>query len=207
LTSIINCVEAYHYLPHWITISKQLSPCMWLTDVVFVQQKESDLSMRDIDLDFDPAQHALTESSYFEDMRIGQRFVIPSRTLADANFAAFQLASGDNHPIHYDVEYCRRKGHPQLLAHGFQVAIQTAPGAGMLPHVLEESLIGLLEQSSKFLKPVYCGDTVYPALKISELIAGKTTGVIVLKSTVHNQHRELVMSGEQRMLVRKRSSI
>jgi acyl dehydratase len=180
---------------------------MWLTDVVFVQQKESDLSMRDIDLDFDPAQHALTESSYFEDMRIGQRFVIPSRTLADANFAAFQLASGDNHPIHYDVEYCRRKGHPQLLAHGFQVAIQTAPGAGMLPHVLEESLIGLLEQSSKFLKPVYCGDTVYPALKISELIAGKTTGVIVLKSTVHNQHRELVMSGEQRMLVRKRSSI
>lgn len=160
--------------------------------------------MRDIDPNFDPEQHTLTESSYFEDMRVGQRFLIPSRTLGDANFAAFQLASGDNHPIHYDVEYCRRKGHPQMLAHGFQIAIQTAPGAGMLPHVLEESLIGLIEQSSKFLRPVYCGDTVYPALEISELISAKTTGVIVLKSTVHNQHRELVMSGEQKMLVRKR---
>lgn len=161
--------------------------------------------MPDIDSEFDPQQHVLTDSSYFEDMSIGQRFVIPSRTLGDANFAAFQLASGDNHPIHYDVEYCRAKGHPNMLAHGFQVTIQTAPGAGMLPHILEDSLIGLIEQSSKFLKPVYCGDTVYPALEITGLIPGNTTGVLVLKSTVHNQHRELVMQGEQKMLVRKRT--
>ena len=158
------------------------------------------------DSTFDPEQHVLSESSYFEDLAIGQRFVIPSRTLGDANFAAFQLASGDNHPIHYDVEYCRRHGHPQLLAHGMQVAIQTAPGAGMLPHVLGESLIGLLEQSSKFLKPVYCGDTVYPALEIIELKPGTTTGVIILRSTVYNQNGELVMEGEQKMLVKRRAS-
>ena len=161
--------------------------------------------MNDTDLKFDPAKHTLTDSSYFEDMKIGQRFVIPSRTMGDAIFAAFQLASGDNHPIHYDVEYCRAKGHPQMLAHGFQVAIQTAPGAGMLPHVLEDSLIGLIEQSSKFLKPVYCGDTVYPALEIVDLTPGKTTGVITLKSTVHNQHRQLVLEGEQKMLVKKKN--
>ena len=190
---------------HWIIVSRQLSSRLGPIDAEFIKLKESGLSMRDIDPDFDPAQHTLADSSYFEDMSVGQRFVIPSRTLGDANFAAFQLASGDNHPIHYDVEYCRKKGHPHMLAHGFQVAIQTAPGAGMLPHILEESLIGLIEQSSKFLGPVYCGDTVYPALEISELIPGKTTGVIVLSSTVHNQHRQLVMSGEQRMLVRKRS--
>ena len=160
--------------------------------------------MRDIDPEFDPAAHVLCESSYFEDLQIGQRFLIPSRTLGDASFAAFQLASGDNHPIHYDVEYCRARGHPQLLAHGLQVAIQTAPGAGLLPHVLGDSLIALLEQSSKFLKPVYCGDTVYPASEIIELSPGNNTGVITLRSTVHNQHRELVMEGQQKMLVRKK---
>ena len=160
--------------------------------------------MKDIDPEFDPAKHTLTDSSFYEDLAIGQRFVIPSRTLGDTIFAAFQLASGDNHPIHYDVEYCRARGHPQLLAHGFQVAIQTAPGAGMLPHVLEASLIGLIEQSSKFLQPVYCGDTVYPALEISDLTPGNTTGVITLRSTVHNQHRQLVMEGEQKLLIRKR---
>lgn len=164
------------------------------------------MSNDEIDENFDPSKHTLCESSYFEDLVIGQRFTIPSRTLGDANFAAFQLASGDNHPIHYDVEYCRAKGHPHMLAHGMQVAIQTAPGAGMLPHVLEDSLIGLVEQSSKFLKPVYCGDTVYPCLEIVDLTANNTTGVITLRSTVHNQKRQLVMEGEQKMLVRKRSA-
>jgi acyl dehydratase len=91
-----------------------------------------------------------------------------------------------------------------MLAHGLQVAIQTAPGAGMLPHILGDSLIGLVEQSSKFLKPVYCGDTVYPSLEIIKLESNSSTGVITLKSTVHNQHKQLVMEGEQKMLVKKR---
>ena len=50
--------------------------------------------------------------------------------MTDALFAAFQLASGDNDPIHYDVEFCKEHGHPALLAHGLQVFIQTAAGAG-----------------------------------------------------------------------------
>ena len=158
----------------------------------------------DIDLNFDPEQHALCESSYFEDLEIGQRFLIPSRTLGDGNFAAFQTVSLDNHPIHYDIEYCKRRGHPELVAHGLQVAAQVAPGAGMLPHVLEDSLIALIEHSAKFLKPVYRGDTIYPALEIIDLAPNNTTGVITLRTTIHNQRRELVLEGEQKMLVKKR---
>ena len=75
--------------------------------------------------------HRLCEQRYFEDFKIGERFPMPSRTMTDAMFAAFQLASGDNHPIHYDIEYCREQGMPHMLAHGFQVVIQTAPGAGL----------------------------------------------------------------------------
>ena len=56
----------------------------------------------DVDAGFDPAKHEMDQTHYFEDVAVGQEFPIPSRTLADANFAAFQLASGDNHPIHYD---------------------------------------------------------------------------------------------------------
>ncbi len=49
--------------------------------------------------------------------------------VTEAHFAAFQTVSADNHPIHYDVEYCRERGHPGLLAHGFQVLCFTAAGA------------------------------------------------------------------------------
>ena len=126
----------------------------------------------------------------------------PTR-LWPAVFAAFQTASGDTHPIHYDVEYCRARGMPNLLAHGFQTLVHTAPGAGLFPYMVEESLVGFLEQSSKFLKPVYAGDTIYPALEVTELVAGRTTGVVTLRSTVFNQRRELVLEGMQKFLIRR----
>ena len=154
---------------------------------------------------FDPAQHRLAEPKFFEDLRVGERFYIPSRTMTDALFAAFQTASGDNHPIHYDVEYCRRQGHNGLLAHGFQVVIQTAAGAGQFPHIIGEALIGFIEQSSRFLKAVYAGDTLYPLLEIAELKPQRTTGVVIVRSTVHNQHGDLVMDGEQKYLLRRRT--
>lgn len=154
--------------------------------------------------DFDPQKHQYGPANYFEDLSIGMGFYIPSRTLRDANFAAFQSASGDNHPIHYDLEYCRRLGHPELLAHGFQVLIQTAPGAGLFPHILGESMIGFIEQSSRFLAPVYSGDTVYPELVISDLKQQRTTGVVTVASTVHNQDSVLVMEGMQSFLVKRR---
>lgn len=153
---------------------------------------------------FDPAQHRRFESRWFEDFKLGERFVLPSRTMTDALFLAFQSASGDNHPIHYDVEYCRRRGMPHMLAHGYQVLIQTAAGAGEFPFMVEDSLIAFLDQSSRFLHPVFSGDTLYPALEVAELVPNRTTGVIAIASTVHNQKGVLVMEGTQRYLVKRK---
>ena len=156
---------------------------------------------------FDPKTHRMVaEQRWFEDFVLGERFVIPSRTQTSAVFAAFQAASGDTHPIHYDVEYCRARGLPHLLAHGFQTLVHTAPGAGLFPFLVEESLVGFLDQSSRFLKPVYADDTIYPALEIIELTPGRTTGVVTLRSTVHNQRGELVVEGVQRFLIRRRAA-
>jgi acyl dehydratase len=153
---------------------------------------------------FDHHSHRFAAPRYFEDFAVGERFYIPSRTVTEANFAAFQTVSGDNHPIHYDIEYCRAQGHPNLLAHGFQVLCHTAAGAGLFPHIVGEALTGFLEQSSKFLCPVYAGDTLYPLLAITELVPQRTTGIVVVSSSVHNQRDELVMTGVQKYLLRKR---
>ena len=144
------------------------------------------------------------EQRWFDDFALGERFVLPSRTMTAAVFLAFQAASGDNHPIHYDVEFCNTRGLPGLLAHGLQSLIQTAPGAGLFPYMTEDSLVGFIEQSSRFLKPVFAGDTLYPALVIDELTENRTTGVVGFNSTIHNERRELVLDGRQRYLLRKR---
>ena len=85
--------------------------------------------------------------------------------------------------------------------------IQTAAGAGNFAHLISDSLVAFVEQSSKFIAPVFSGDTVYPELEISELMAQNTTGIVTVNSRVHNQRKELVLEGIQKYVVRKRSSI
>ena len=151
---------------------------------------------------FDRSDYELVEITGFEGLEVGQRFPIPPRTVTEAHFSAFQAVSGDNHPIHYDLEYCKALGHEGLLAHGFQVLSATAAGAGLFPHVIGPALIGFIEQSSRFLKGVYPGDTLHPKLEVTDLKRQNTTGVATLRSTVHNQNGELVLDGEQKYLLR-----
>ena len=47
-------------------------------------------------------------SKYFEDFSIGDKYEIPSRTQTSAIFTMFQAASGDNEPIHYYKEFCKK---------------------------------------------------------------------------------------------------
>ena len=150
----------------------------------------------------DPENHRLVPLRGFDELKIGEVFALPSRTIGDANFAAFQTLSLDNHPIHYDVEYCKKLGYPAPLAHGLQVLAFTAAGAGLFPHVIGEKLIGFIEVNAKFLKGVFPGDTLYPALTINELTRQKTTGIVAMRATVHNQKRELVLDGVHRYLMR-----
>jgi acyl dehydratase len=152
---------------------------------------------------FDPHAFHVTAPRTFADLRVGEVFRNPSRTVTEAHFSAFQALSGDNHPIHYDTEYCRARGLPGILAHGFQVLAFTAVGAGAWPHQIGDKLIGFIEQSSKFLKGVYPGDTLYPEMTITMLIPQRTTGIVVFATTIHNQKRELVLTGEHKYLLRK----
>ena len=143
-------------------------------------------------------------SKYFEDFSIGDKYLLPSRTQTSGIFSMFQAASGDNDPIHYDLEFCRKRGHPEMLAHGLQVFIQTAAGAGSFPSEVRDSLIGLIEVYGKMLKPVYREDTLYPELLVSKLISQKTTGIIEMKATVNNQKKILVFEGYHKYLIKKK---
>lgn len=151
---------------------------------------------------FDRDAHRMTPQRRFEDFAVGEEFPLPSRTLTDAMFTLFQAVSGDNHPVHYDRDYCRARGHQDMLAHGFLVLIQSAAGAGLMPHFAGDSLLGFIEQSSRFLKPVYAGDTLYPKLVVAGLKPQRTTGVMTLDMTIHNQKGDLVLDGWHKYLFR-----
>ena len=145
----------------------------------------------------------MIRNKYFEDFSIGNKYILPSRTQTSGIFSMFQGVSGDNDPLHYNVEFCKQKGYKNMLAHGMQVMSQTAAGAGSFPSEVRKSLLGMIEISGKFLKPVYKNDTLYPELEIINLISQKTTGIIVMGTTILNQNKELVFEGIQKYLVKK----
>lgn len=145
-----------------------------------------------------------SESRWFDDFYLGECFPLPARTMSTEVFRKFLDASGETHPLHSDPAWCRAQGFPDAMAHGFQVLIQTTAGAGDFHYLVEESLVGLVEQSSRFVRPVFAGDTLHPVLQVIELAPNTATGVVGLRSTVHNQRRELVLEGSQRYLLRMR---
>jgi acyl dehydratase len=148
--------------------------------------------------EFDPRGFTVVRPRRFEELRIGDVFRAPSRTLTDAHAAAFQTVSADNHPIHYDVEYARRHGHIAPVVHGLQVFAFTAPGATLFPQYIGDVFVAFTSASCNFLKEVHAGDTLYPALEIVALTPQGDTGIVITRATVHNQRRELVLDGEHR---------
>jgi len=155
---------------------------------------------------FNPADFIITPARTFEDLKIGEVFRAPSRTLTDAHSAAFQTVSCDNHPVHYDAVWAQRHGHTAPVVHGLQVLAFTAPGATMFPHVIGEVFIAFTELTCSFLKEVHSGDTLYPGLEITDLENNGDTGVVTTAATVYNQRGELVLSGQHKYLLKTRSA-
>jgi acyl dehydratase len=145
---------------------------------------------------FDPVGFTVVPPRRFEDLRVGNVFRAPSRTLTDAHASAFQTVSADNHPIHYDVEYARRHGHSAPVVHGLQVFAFTAPGATLFPQYIGDVFVAFTSASCRFLKEVHAGDTLYPQLVIIKLTTQGDTGIVTTRATVHNQRGELVLDGE-----------
>src|ERR1700754_5172395 len=114
--------------------------------------------------DFEPDAFLVVPARTFEDLRIGEVFRAPSRTLTDAHAAAFQTVSMDNHPVHYDAEWARKHGHVAPVVHGLQVLAFTAPGATLFPHFIGGGVISFPWLSCTFPAEGRTGSHLVPAL-------------------------------------------
>jgi acyl dehydratase len=167
-----------------------------ITNTQTVEHMNSHGDRRNQPGSFDPVGFNVVPPRRFEDLRVGEVFRAPSRTMTDAHAAAFQTVSADNHPIHYDVEYAHRHGHTAPVVHGLQVFACTAPGATLFPQYIGDVFIAFTSASCRFLKEVHAGDTLYPQLEIIKLATQRDTGTVTTRATVHNQRSELVLDGE-----------
>jgi len=106
---------------------------------------------------------------FFEDLSVGQEASL-SKTVTEADIAAFAEISGDKNPVHLDAQYAAGTIFKERIAHGMLSAAYISavfgmklPGPGAI----------YISQTLSFNAPVKIGDTVIATVKVVELIPEK----------------------------------
>ena len=123
----------------------------------------------------------------------GQVFSTPSKTLTDAHFLFFSGLTGDNHPIHYDVEYAKSTKFGAPLAHGLLLAGMTALGGSDASFQIDGFVF--IEQGSRFLKPGTVGDTIRTELTVEKIWQDGKRRFARFATAMINQRDETVLEG------------
>lgn len=121
-----------------------------------------------------------------------------SKTITEADIVQYAGISGDFNPVHIDAEYAKGTRFGQRIAHGLLTA-------SLLSRLLGMQLPGpgsiYLEQTIKFLKPVFIGDTITATAEVLEY--DKEKSILRLKTECRKQDGTVVLAGEGKMMVPK----
>lgn len=103
----------------------------------------------------------------------------------------FAQVTGDTNPVHVDEEAASRSRFGRRVAHGMLTA-------GHVSAVLGTKLPGpgaiYLEQTLRFMRPVFPGDTVTSTVEVLSIDLEKS--LIKLRTTSANQEGKIVLFGD-----------
>jgi|SRR3989344_6185100 len=125
----------------------------------------------------------------FSELEVGMKGSL-TKTITQDDLDKFISICNDVNPIHVNEEFAKNAKFKNKIAHGILVSslISTAvgtkmPGPGSV----------WLDQSLKFLLPVYVGDTITATSEI--LVKIKDRQQVVVRTTCTNQNNEVVIEG------------
>jgi len=128
-----------------------------------------------------------------QDLRLGQSAYL-ERFITEQDVTAFASLTIDTNPVHIDEAYAAKSFFGRRIAHGYLVG-------SLISAVLGTKLPGpgsiYLEQTMRFLKPVYLGDTVRATVTVNEIMESK--GLVKLSTVctkVNGTEQTPVIVGE-----------
>lgn len=126
----------------------------------------------------------------FEDFRVGDRAVF-SKTIEASDLDGFAALTGDRYPLHVDEEYARSTRYGRRVAHGMLTASLLSTANGLLlgtPGGIS------VEQTVRFLRPVFVGDTITATSEVVEVQPEQRR--LRCRTTCVNQRGEVVIAGQ-----------
>ncbi len=141
---------------------------------------------------------------YFEDLKIGEKYVSSGRTVTETDVVHFAGLSGDYNPLHTDREYARKSQFKERIAHG-ALTFSVMTGLWDRLGILRETVIAFYGvDKMRFVAPVYIGDTLHVELEVLEKRDRGKDGIVILLNRVFNQRNEVVMVCHANLLMKKR---
>lgn len=137
----------------------------------------------------------------FDDVKPGDIFHSPTRTITETDVVMFAGMTGDMNPLHVDHEYARGTPFGKPIAHGL-LGLSLVAGLGSFsPWMQTAAFVGIAEW--KFLKPLYIGDTVRVRTELlTKTAKGRRHGQCQWRRTLLNQTGEVVQEGTFETLVK-----
>jgi len=126
----------------------------------------------------------------FEAFRVGDSATF-SKTISEADVLLFAAVSGDNYPLHVDAEYAKHTRFGQRAAHGMLTASLLSTVIGDL---LQKPGGIYLEQSLRFRRPVFIGDTLTAKAEVTERLPEQRR--MRVRAGIVNQRGETVLAGD-----------
>ena len=141
----------------------------------------------------------------YEGLEQGHAWQTPSRKITQAEVNNFAAGTGDDNPIHVNVEYANKSSYGGPIVHGY-LTISIAAGLVYQLGLDRISSHAILSTSWSLTKAVQCNDAIHVALSLVSHRPSKSQpkyGIITRRYTVLNQHDETVAVGEVTMLIQR----
>ena len=136
----------------------------------------------------------MEDKEYYEDYKIGEKFVSPGKTITEADIINFAADTGDWHPLHTDIEYAKKSAFKERIAHGLlTLVIGNSLGLRLGQYVMvPKSFIAFYGiDKLRFVGPVKIGDTIRLEWQVADLTAkDNSKGVLTYDCKIKNQRNE-----------------
>ncbi len=126
----------------------------------------------------------------FEAFAVGDAATF-AKTITEADIVLFAGVSGDTYPLHVDAEYAKTTRFEARVAHGMLSASLLSTVNGLLLGTPGGMYV---EQTLRFRRPVFIGDTLTARSEVVEIDTAKRR--LHARTTVANQHGKIVVDGD-----------
>lgn len=146
--------------------------------------------------------------TYFEDFKVGDTIVhAKTKTITESDNNLFSLLTMNHHPVHLDIEFCKKHPHGQILVVGTLVFSLTV---GLTVSDISGKAIANLDyEKIEHKNPVFLGDTLRAETDILDIKASRSKpdrGVIYVETRAYNQNNNCVLILRRHVLVQKRET-